>query len=76
MTKRGMAAQHLAKQCGNYVSNDENGRRVERVDMVGGKYLAFDEHGRVSGFMPLSQALDFLGLERTYGYGKEISVQC
>lgn len=30
--------------------------------MAGGKYLTYDEHKRVNGFMNLPDALDYLGL--------------
>lgn len=62
MSERGKAAKYLASEIGNYVVNEETGRKVERVDMVGGKYLCFDSNGNVDGFKNLSEALDYLGL--------------
>lgn len=60
--QRGLAAVHLAAEVGNFIRDEDTGRSVERVDMAGGKYLTYDEHKRVNGFMNLSDALDYLGL--------------
>ena len=58
---RAKAARHLMLEVGNCVTNDELRRTVERVEMTGGKYLAY-ENGEVYGFMNLSKCLDFLGI--------------
>lgn len=60
--RRGLAALHLAAEVGNFVRDEDTGRTIERVDMVGGKYLSYDECGRANGFMNLSAALDYIGL--------------
>ena len=60
--RRQLAALYLAAEVGNFIRDEDTGRSVERVDMVGGKYLTYDEHKRVNGFMNLSDALDYLGL--------------
>ena len=60
--RRGLAALYLAAEVGNFVRDEDTGRSVERVDMAGGKYLTYDEHKRVNGFMNLPDALDYLGL--------------
>lgn len=61
-SRRGLAALYLAAEVGNFVRDEDTGRMVERVDMVGGKYLSYNEHGCVNGFMNLSEALDYIGL--------------
>lgn len=61
-SQRGLAALYLAAEIGNFVRDEDTGRMVERVDMVGGKYLSYGERGRVNGFMNLSEALDYIGL--------------
>ncbi len=60
--RRGLAALHLAAEVGNFVRDEDTGRTIERVDMAGGKYLSYDEHGDVNGLMNLPEALDYLGL--------------
>ena len=53
-------AKHLEVE-GNYVEH-ESGRYVERVNMASGKYLKFDENGRVDGFASLEQVFEYLEL--------------
>lgn len=60
--RRGLAALYLAAEVGNFVRDEDTGRTIERVDMAGGKYLSYDEHRDVNGFMNLPEALDYLGL--------------
>lgn len=59
---RMIAAQYLMREVGNFIQNSETGRAVERVNMVGGVYLLYDENGQVDGFVTLSGALDYIGL--------------
>ena len=60
---RAKAARHLMDAVGNYIVNDDLRRAVEHVDMIGGKYIVY-ENGDVYGFMNLSECLDFLGITK------------
>lgn len=60
---RAKAARHLMDAVGNYIVNDDLRRTVERVDMIGGKYIAY-ENGDVYGFMSMTECLDFLGITK------------
>lgn len=61
MNKRKRAYNHL-QTVGNFIKNEDTGRSVERVDMVGGKYLTFDKHGNVSGFKNFNECMKYIGL--------------
>ncbi len=61
MSERKRAYEHLQVE-GNYIQNEETGRSVERVNMAGGKYLAFDENGNVAGFKSFEECMDWVGI--------------
>ena len=57
------------KEAGRFV--EHNGRQAIVEDMVGGRYLLIDEHGRVSGLVSDTwKALHFLNTGKVYGIGK------
>ncbi len=56
-----MAFKHLQTE-GNYIKNDETGKIIECVNMVGGKYLSFDEHGNTAGFKDFDECMDWVGI--------------
>jgi len=62
---RTTAARYLMAATGNCIWSDD-GKCVERVDMIGGTFLTYDELGNVNGFMNLSNALDFLGFPKRF----------
>lgn len=61
MVDRKKAYEHL-QTVGNWIENEQTGRSVERVDMIGGEYLTFDETGDVAGFKNFSGCMEYLGI--------------
>lgn len=62
MINRKKAYKHL-QTVGNFITNDDTGITVERVDMVGGKYLAYDKYGEPVGFMNFSDCMKCIGID-------------
>lgn len=60
MINRKKAYKYL-QTVGNFITNDDTCRTVERVDMVGGKYLAYDKDG-VQGFMNFNDCMKYVGI--------------
>lgn len=60
MNDRKRAYEHL-QTVGNFITNDDTKRTVERVDMVGGKYLAYGPGGYV-GFLNFNECMKYVGI--------------
>lgn len=61
MSDRKRAYEHL-QTAGNFITNEDTGRTVERVDMVGGKYLTYDDDEGVAGFKNFNDCMKYVGI--------------